>query len=203
MNEFPIFNGFGDELEHKLTTLSAKVKSFKQDDYIFMCGDAVSAIGVVLTGCVRVSKENIDGNINIISELRTSELFAEAFLCAGITVSPVTVQAASDCDILFIPFAKAHSDQQLVSNLLFIIARKSMMLSQKIEIMAGRNIREKLLLFLKTQKGMAKTKKFAIPYNREELAHYLCVDRSAMSRELCKMRDEGIIKFRKNEFELI
>ena len=77
----------------------------------------------------------------------------------------------------------------------------SMMMNQKIEILSKRTTREKLLTFFDIQRGMAK--KFTIPYNREELAQYLCVDRSAMSNELCKLRGDGLIKFQKNTFEVL
>ena len=87
--------------------------------------------------------------------------------------------------------------------MLFLIARKNIELNQKIEIMSKRTIREKLIMFLEIQRNIAHSKKFIIPYNRETLAHYLGVDRSAMSRELSKMRDAGLIKFKKNEFEIL
>ncbi len=182
----PLFQGFED-LEQLLASLSARLVSFTADELILLSGNTVSDVGIVLSGNLKVIKENIDGNINIVSELSNGDIFAEAFLCAEITVSPVTVQAINDCEILFIDYESVHKEPKLVSNMLRLIARKSIMLSQKIEIMAGRTIREKLLLFLGTQKGMTNTNKFTIPYNRDELAHYLCVDRSAMSRELCKM----------------
>ena len=82
-----------------------------------------------------------------------------------------------------------------------LLALKNLLLNQKIEILSKRSTREKLLAFFDSQRGIAK--KFRLPYNREEMARYLCVDRSAMSNELCKMRDEGLIKFNKNEFEII
>ncbi len=206
----PLFIGI-DDLDKMLDCLSAKVDAFKQDDIVLLSGNAVKYIGIVLSGSVRVIKEHIDGNINILTELKKGDTFAEAFLCAGISVSPVTVQSVTNSEILFIDFMKVNnacttpcsSHMRLIQNMLSLIAKKSIMLNRKIEIMAGRTIREKLLLFFATQKGMANNTKFTIPYNREELAHYLCVDRSAMSRELCKMRDEGLIRFSKNMFELI
>ena len=89
---------------------------------------------------------------------------------------------------------------KLIENMLGLLAKKNLMLNQKIEILSKRTTREKLLCFFDAQRGAAK--RFTIPFNREELAHYLCVDRSAMSNELCKMRDEGLIKFQRNNFEV-
>ncbi len=93
-----------------------------------------------------------------------------------------------------------HFHARLIENMLRLIARKNLILNQKLEIVSKRTTREKLMCFFDTQRGAAK--RFTIPFNREELARYLCVDRSAMSNELCKMRDEGLISFHKNTFEL-
>jgi CRP-like cAMP-binding protein len=164
---------------------------------------------MVLSGSARVIKEDENGNVMILTELAASELFGEAFACAGIEQSPVTVLAAEDSEILCIDYKKITSScssacgfhSKLIENMLKIIAEKNLLLNQKIEILSKRTTREKLLAFFDAQRGAAK--KFSIPYNREELAHYLCVDRSAMSGELCKMRDEGLLKFHKNKFEIL
>lgn len=162
-----------------------------------------------MSGGVKIIKEDISGNVTIFAELGISELFGEVFACAGIDHSPVTVQASADSEVLFIKYKKIittcssvcgfHS--KLIENMLRLIAKKNLMLNQKIEILSGRTTREKLFMFFDMQRGVAK--RFVIPYNREDMPHYLCVDRSAMSNELCKMRDEGLIKFNKSEFEIL
>jgi len=189
--------------------MDAKARSYDKDEIILLSGDRTDYIGLVLSGSVQVIKENADGNITILAELAPPELFGEVFACAGIERSPVTVQASDKCEVLSMNYRKVitlcpascsfHS--RLVENMLGIIARKTLMLNQKIEILSQRTTRGKLLAFFDVQRGNAK--KFTIPYNREELAHYLCVDRSAMSTELCKLRDDRLIRFRKNEFELL
>jgi CRP-like cAMP-binding protein len=129
--------------------------------------------------------------------------------CAGIDRSPVTVQAAEDVEILFIDYKKIITTcpsacpfhARLIENMLKLVAKKNLMLNQKLEILSKRTTREKLLCFFDTQRGSSQ--RFTIPFNREELARYLCVDRSAMSNELCKMRDDGIIRFRKNVFDVL
>lgn len=199
------------DLEGILDCLSGRVFSYKKNDIIILCGDTVNFVGIVLSGSIKIIKEDMEGNINIIVKLGVNEIFAEAFACAGIQESPVTVQATEDCEILFIDCKRIIKSCQkacvfhatLIENMLRLVASKNIMLNQKIEIMSKRTTREKLLMFFDIQRRISHSKKFVIPYNRETLAHYLCVDRSAMSRELCKLRDEGIIKFKKNEFEIV
>ena len=206
----PLWSGIGySDFEKMFRCIEAKTKSYKKGEIILLSGDTVKYIGLVLSGCAKIIKEDIDGNIVILTELEASAFFGEVFACAGIDHSPVTVQASEDCEVLFINYKKVVNScsnacefhSRLIENMLRLLAEKNLQLNQKIEILSRRTTREKLLLFFDTQRGMAR--KFTIPYNREELAHYLCVDRSAMSSELCKMRDDGLIRFKRNEFEIL
>ncbi len=206
----PLFSDIKlSDFEKMFDCIEARITQYKKDSIILLSGDAVSFVGLILSGRVKIIKEDMNGYSTILTELSTSELFGEVFACAGIDHSPVTVQASEDCQVLFINYKKVISTcssfcsfhSKLIENMLQIIAKKNLMLNQKIEILSKRTTREKLLLFFDTQRGIAK--KFTIPYNREEMANYLCVDRSAMSNELCKMRNEGLIRFNRNEFEII
>jgi len=210
MQNNPLFNGIDySDFEKMFYCIEARTQNYKKDDIILLSGDTVNFVGLILSGGVKIIKEDINGNITIITEFAVSEIFGEVLACADIEHSPVTVQASEDSEILFINYRKIiticssacgfHS--RLIENMLKLIARKNLILNQKIEILSKRTTREKLLTFFDTHRGTAK--KFTIPYNREELAHYLCVDRSAMSNELCKMRDEGLLRFNKNVFEIL
>ena len=206
----PLLQGIAfSDFESMLSCLSAGTAAYKKGDVILLSGDTVNFVGLILAGSVKVIKEDMDGDITILTELGVSEVFSEVFACAGIDHSPVTVLASEDVEILFINYRKIITvcdsacpfHNQLIENMLKLLAHKNLALNQKNEILSKRTTREKLLCFLDYQRGAAK--KFSIPYSREELAHYLCVDRSAMSNELCKMRDEGILKFSKNLFEIM
>lgn len=207
-----LFKGFeSGDLESILKCLSGKFVSYKKNEVIILSGDPVNFVGIVLSGSIKIIKEDMEGNINILAKLGVNEIFAEAFALGGIEESPVTVETVEDCDALFIDCKRivksCHNactfHTSLIDNLLAMVARKNIMLNQKIEILSKRTTREKLLMFFEIQRRTAHSKKFIIPFNREALSHYLCVDRSAMSRELCKMRDEGLIIFNKNEFEIV
>jgi len=206
----PLFQGIAySDFERMLGCLSAKTTCYKKDEIILQSGDTVSFVGLILSGGINIIKEDINGSITILAELSVPEMFGEVFACADVSHSPVTVQATEDTEILFIDYKKIITScsavcpfhARLIENMLKLIAKKNLMLNKKIEILSKRTTREKLLCFFDLQRGTAK--KFTISFNREELAHYLCVDRSAMSNELCKMRDEGLIRFQKNKFEVL
>lgn len=206
----PLFDGIAfSDFEKMLDCLSAKTISYKKDDVILLTGDSVRQPGLVLSGSLKIIKEDINGNISIITEVGPSEIFAEVFACAGVSHSPVTILAVEDCNILFLDFNKVTTvcssackfHSTLIQNMLKLIAAKTLMLNQKIDILSKRSTREKLLCYFDYQRGAAK--KFSVPFNREELASYLCVDRSAMSNELSKMQNEGLIRYKKNLFEVL
>ncbi|MCL1926319.1 MAG: Crp/Fnr family transcriptional regulator [Syntrophorhabdaceae bacterium] len=205
----PLFQRISfSDFERMLGCMSAKTVFYKKDDVILLSGDTINFVGLILSGSVKIIKEDIDGRFSILTKFDVSEVFGEAFACAGISQSPVTIQAAEDSEILFIDYKKIITSctnvcpfhSMFIENMLKLVALKNLMLNQKIEILSKRTTREKLMCYFDTERGAAK--KFTIPFNREELARYLCVDRSAMSNELCKMRDEGQIKFNRNEFEI-
>lgn len=197
------------EFEKMYRCIEAKTQFYNKGGYIILSGELLDYIGLIISGSVKIIKEDIDGNITILTELSSTELFGEAFACAGIKNSPVTVQASEDSEILYLNYKKIKTvcssacrfHSRLIENMLTLIAKKNLMLNQKIEILSKRTTREKLLAFFDMQRGTEK--KFTIPYNREELAQFLCVNRSGISNELCKMRDEGLIKFHKNVFEIL
>ena len=206
----PLFQGIAfSDFEQVFNCLPVKTAHFKKDDVILLSGDTISFVGLILSGGVQIIKEDMDGRITIITELGASEIFGEVFACAEIAQSPVTILATENAEVLLMDYKRIITSctaacpfhAKLIENMLKLIARKNLMLNQKIDILSKRTTREKLLSYFDMQRGMAR--KFTIPYNREELAQYLCIDRSAMSNELCKMRDDGIIKFQKNHFEII
>ncbi|MCL2620223.1 MAG: Crp/Fnr family transcriptional regulator [Defluviitaleaceae bacterium] len=197
------------DFETMLNCLSANTKTYKKEEIILLTGNPVNFVGLILSGEVKIIREDANGNISILTKLTTSEIFAETFACAEIFHSPVTAQATEETEILFINYNKVITICQnacvfhtrLIKNMLKLIADKNLILNQKIEILSKRTTREKILCFLNHQRRA--TKRFNIPFSREEMANYLCVDRSAMSIELGKMRDEGLINFNKNQFEIL
>lgn len=218
MNEYldiikmsPLFNGISEnEIKSMLTCLSAKSETYKKNQFIFRLGETIAAVGMVLSGSVYITKEDFWGNRSILAKAEAGDLFGETFACVQTKSLGVSVTATEVSDILFLDVGRIMTTctnvcefhTKLMKNLLYVLADKNLMLTKKMEHMAQRTTREKLLSYLSDEAQKTGSAYFQIPFNRQQLADYLCVDRSAMSNELCKLRDEGILTFQKNEFQL-
>lgn len=199
-----------EEIGSLLHCLNPRKKEYKKDEYILSTGDPIKDIGIILSGKVHIIKEDYLGNRHIMTVLEKSDLFGEVFVCAGVPKIPVTIYAVSDCEILFIDYQKILTScssactfhSMMIGNMLTILSTKTLLLNQKIEFLTKRTTREKLLTYLSAQSELAASNHFTIPLNRQELADFLCADRSAMSNELSKLKEEGYIDYNKNNFEL-
>lgn len=207
-----LFNGIDqNDYGTMITCLGGVEKKYSKDSYILMAGDTVDYVGVILSGKVKIIKEDFFGTRNIIAELGEGDLFGEAYACAGVGISNETVQASSDCSIMMIKFKKLittcsnacafHS--ALIANMLKIVAKKNIDMSDKMEIISKRTTRDKIMTYLMNEAEKNHSDQFEISFSRNELADYLCVERSAMSRELGKMQREGLIHYHKNHFSLL
>ncbi|WP_110956099.1 Crp/Fnr family transcriptional regulator [Anaerosinus massiliensis] len=200
-----------EKIEVMMNCLGAVERRYKKDTMIFMAGDPISEVGIILKGTVQVIKEDMLGNRSIVAHLTEGELFAETLACAGVLNSPVTTVAMTNCEILFIGFRRIITSctsscefhSKLIENMLNIIAQKNIVLNYKLNLLSQRTIGEKLRTYFLSEMEKTGSDKFMIPFSRNELADFLCVDRSALSRELSKLRDQGKIKFNKNEFEIM
>jgi CRP-like cAMP-binding protein len=198
-------------IESMLKCLSAREAEYKKDAFILSAGDVPTEVGIVLSGSVNIINEDYWGNRTIISKISGGELFAESFSCSDTDKLPVSVVTSEKTEVLFIDYKRIITTctsacvfhTALINNMMRILANRNILLTQKMEYTANRTTREKLLSYLSAQAIAAKSSAFAIPFNRQELADYLCVDRSAMSNELCKLRDDGMLSFRKNQFKLL
>ncbi|MFV0518573.1 MAG: Crp/Fnr family transcriptional regulator [Aminipila sp.] len=212
LKQNPLFIGINEnEIEPMMNCLLASFKSFKKNEIVYMEGDRADKVGIVAEGGIYIINDDILGNRNIIAEAKKGSLFGEAFACANMERFPVSVVAAMDCSVIFIDYKKvvttcSHSctfHQKLLENMLRIIAEKNILLNNKIMHLSKRTTREKVMSYLLFRAGQTGKEHFKIPFNRQEFADYLCVDRSALSAELSRMQNEGIINFNKNEFKLI
>ena len=160
-----------------------------------------SRLGLVLEGHVHIIREDFWGNRSIVGLAGPGEVFAESYALAGEPLE-VSVLAAAPGAALFLE-ADGLTDARLTANLLHLLARKNLMLTRKMRHMARRTTRDKLLSYLSAQALAAGSSEFDIPMDCQQLADYLAVDRSAMSAALGKLRDEGVLTFRKNHFRLL
>ncbi len=207
-----LFEGISeDEILQLLVCLNANIRVFGRGETVLRLGEDLEHIGLVLNGRVLVFRDGLLGERTLIAQVSKGGLFAEALAFARIRELPVSVEALEKSEILFLKSAKllatCHSNcvfhRTLVSNMMSILAQKSLLLSSKIRHISKRTTREKLLSYLYEQASASQSTQFIIPFNRQELADYLCVDRSAMSNELSKLQQEGILSFHKSAFKLM
>jgi CRP-like cAMP-binding protein len=200
-----------NDLPSILTSLGGKVFSYDKQTPIFIEGDQANSIGIVLSGMIHIVKDDYYGNRNIVAELSPGEFFGEVFACAGIKSMPVSVFSWEksevlliDCNRLLHPCSDNYDFHNvLMNNLIKILAHKSLFLNQKIDLLSKRSTRDKILTYLWSMARQAESKEIFIPFNRQELADFLCVDRSALSAELSRMKRDGLIDFHKNKFVLL
>ena len=199
-----------EEIDAMLKCLGTKEQSFSRGTVILHAGDTVRSIGLVLAGRVQIENDDLWGNKSVLDSVGPGQVFAETYACIPGEPMMVSAVAAETCDILFLnasrvltscPSACSHHSR-LVQNLLLLSARKNLNLSRRIFHTSPKSIRGRLLSYLSFQAAVHQSREFTIPFNRQQLADYLSVDRSAMSAELGRMRDEGILETERNYFQL-
>lgn len=207
----PFFQGMTEEeILSVLHCVSATVQHKQKDEYILRVGDSTESMGLVLSGSVLVLQEDLWGHRNIIHRIGPGEYFAEPFAATAGSVLNVSVVADEDAQIMLLnmerflktcPHACAHHSR-MVRNLVSVMAKRVLDLNEKLTHMAKRSTREKLLSYLSAESMRQGKLSFTIPYDRQQLADYLSVERAAMSVELSKLQKEGLLKTNRNHFEL-
>ena len=187
----PFFKGLTDnEILSVLHCVEAVTVSKEKDSYIFRAADSTQVMGLVLSGCVLIIQEDLWGHRNILSKCHAGDFFGEPYAASPGAVLNISVVADEDCEIVFLniqkllvtcPTACGHH-QKLIRNLVSVLANKILILNDK--------IRHSSL-------------SFDIPFDRQQLADYLCIDRAAMSTEISKLQKEGFIKTHRNHFEVL
>ncbi|QOV20856.1 Crp/Fnr family transcriptional regulator [Blautia liquoris] len=207
-----LFKGLTEkEIKLALSCLKAYTKDYKKDDVIYHSGTFVDAIGLVLSGSVNIEQDDAWGNVSILDNIGIKRVFAEAYVCAEKELLMIDVVAAEATEILFLNMNHLIETgdnsrsfyMKIVRNMLSIMAAKNLNLSRKISHTTPKSIRGRLLSYLSYQAAVQGKKEFEVPFNRQQLANYLCVDRSAMSNELGKMKKEGLLLYNKNKFSLL
>ena len=207
----PLFSGIDpQDLEPMLHCLGATTVMIPKGGPVFLEGDAAGFIGVVLEGSVQVVQEDFYGNRSILTHAEKGELFGESFACANIEAMPVSGYAVRDSKLLILSCQKMLTvcssaclfHNQLVKNMLKVVARKNLEMNNKIRFMSQKTTKEKLMAYLLEQAKSAGSEEFTIPFDRQALADFLGVERSAMSTELGKLRKEGVLDFKGAHFHL-
>lgn len=209
INNMPVFSGLsGEEVRKILGTANASIKRFRKSEYIYLAGDYIDNLCIVLNGTVQMIQEDILGYRSIITALGDGAVFAENFLGQRCKRSIVSYLAASDSEILMLSLEKILNGEDLhntrfVANVIAVLADNNTRMLEKTDIVCKKTLRGKILTYLEQEIGRQGSEIVEIPFNRTDLANYLDADRSALTRELSRMREEGLIDFEKNSFRII
>ncbi len=212
LSKTQLFAGVSEEeIGSMLNCLNARIGKYKKGECVFYQGEYMKDISLLVKGKLHVSKEDYWGNSNIITDIDVGEMFGEAYVTPNSGALLNNVIAVEDSTVIFFDVQRVittcssacrfHS--MVVQNLFYAISDKNRKLVQKIGYMSKRSTRQKLISYLSEEAARQNSVSFDIPFNRQQLADYLSIDRSAMSNELCKMRDEGMIRFERSRFTLL
>lgn len=207
-----LFKGI-DEKEVVLLNNCTKIfeKNFLKDELIFMAGQSIEDLAVIEEGKVVIECYDPWGNVNIVQILDKYKVFGESYALLENKTMLFNVRALENCKIFFVEI-KSIADKcpctcgikpKILNNLMYIMAKRNYEMNEKIIHTSGKSIRSRIISYLSFEAKRCGKEQFEIPYNRKQLAEYLKVDRSALSNELSKMRDEGLIEYKKNKFKLI
>ncbi len=199
------------ELGSLLKCLGAQVRSFAAEEYIFLAGDEINYVGIVISGVIEIMKESLAGNKHIVAFLGPSDMFAEGIVCTANRISPVTVQANEASVALMIPYERiikscgnsCNFHIGLIQNMMVVLGEKNVNLNRKLELLTLKGMREKIASFLINEAGMKRSNTFQTLLNRTELADYLNVSRTSMCRELARMKEDGLIDFYGSSFKIL
>lgn len=197
----PFFKGLSDrEILSILQCVNATTISRKRDSYIFRAGDSTEVMGLVVSGGVLIIQEDLWGHRNILSKCHAGDFFGEPYAASPGAVLNISVVADEDCEIILLhvqrlltscPTACEHH-QKLIRNLVSVLANKILILNDKITHVGKRSTRDKLLSYLSAESIRQSSLSFDIPFVRQQLADYLCIDRAAMSTRYQNYKKKGL-----------
>lgn len=210
ISKTPLFRGCSEEdILNMAKHLEFRTDEYKKGDIILGAGSIVTDIGLVLFGSVRIEYTDLWGNKSILGITPAGGVFAESYACIPNEPMLVDAVANEDCRILsisvprlFTPCPVCGSQNRLIQNLVMISAEKNLQLSRRSMHTSPKTIRRRLFSYFSQQVSAQGSRKIVIPFDRQQLADYLNLDRSALSKELGKMRDDGLIEFNRNTFEI-
>lgn len=207
-----LFKGMSEtEIKHGLYCLNTTVRNFRKGEIIYLAGDKTDKIGLVLSGSIIVEMTDAAGSRALLSRFGKGSFFGEAFAFSEDAVIPVDILANENTQVVFFAVGRLmnHSCEapsilmHLNRNLLQIAIKKNRELTSRSFHTAPHTIRGKVLAYLQTRAYETKTRDFDIPYSRQQLADYLGIDRSALSKELSHMKEDGLLDYWRNHFRLL
>ena len=209
--ETALFAGIGaDTLAAMLECIQPKTATYAKNSFITVEGEPFTGLGILLAGEAAVVKENVAGTRSVLTTLAAGDMFGEMVAFSARKSWPASVFAQSECSVVFLPPDKitgtcphaCAGHQQLIRNMLLIVSEKALMLNRKLEYLTIRSMRTKIATYLLEQRKLTGKNSFVMPLNRNDLADFLNVSRTALSREMGRMRDDGLIDFYRSSVKL-
>ena len=206
----PLFQGLPpDALEYALSYFEAHVKAYEKGDFLHQVSFPLERFGLVLSGTIQVSMDDMDGHHIIMNNVSAGGLFGEAYCFPG-TDAPIYICAVTEAEVLWMRPTRVKAprlplqerDQMLANRFVAALASRTLSLNQRIQILSRRTLREKLITFL-SQYATAQGDTFTVPFDRASMANFLGADRSALSRELSHLRKEGVLDYHRNQFRIL
>ena len=206
-----LFQGIREhEIEAMLTCLSAEERTYGKDAYIYRAGDVTGRLGVVMEGAVNIIRDDVWGNRKIIENIGGGQIFGETYACLKGEPLMVDVQASERSRILFMDVnrilttcsSSCDFHNRLIRSLMYVLAGKNLMLTKKMDIITPKSLRERVMVYLSQESVKQGSRTITVPFNRQQMADYLSVDRSALSAELSRMQRDGVISYEKNRFTI-
>lgn len=212
LNTCPLFTGFSiEEMRGILQCLDIKIQTYRKNDFITIAGEPFSEIGIVVDGNIASTKETVSGSRVLISVLSPGEMFGEMVAYSGQSDWSVTVIAQTNCTIVYFPQDKiigccekiCISHKRLILNMLKVVSRRALMLNRKVQYLSIKSLRGKISTYLLEEYNKKGSKTFQLNLNRNDLADFINVSRPSLSRELGRMRDDGIIDFHASAIKIL
>lgn len=208
----PLFSGLNHiQVEKALALMDGKIKNYDADEYVLMQGSKVNRIGIVIEGTLQIQRVDLFGRNTILTNLNQGNIFAETFVYSKVPESPVSVKSITKSKVMLLDFEKllfSNNKNCIICsninrNMLKILSTKNLILREKLDLSTLPTLRDKIMYFLSIEGEKQNSKYFSIDYDRNQLAEYLNVNRSALSRELSNMKKDGIIDYYKKTFKIL
>lgn len=206
-----IFNNFTEkELDDALSYLCAHTRLYKKGQTLIALGNKITEFGIITKGTVQISCDDINGNQMIMATVGRGDMFAESLAVTANPDSPIYAVATEDSSVLWLSAAPIRENaadsplhSKIIVNFIQAVASKCLSMNDRVQILSKKTIREKVIAYISQIAEHEKKNKIIIPLNRQDMANYLGVERSALSRELSKMQADGIISFKGNQFRFL
>lgn len=211
LKKSPLFSHVEEkDMGSLLHCLGAQIKTYQEGEYVFLAGDQVNYIGIILEGMIEIMKESVAGSRHIVAMFEAPHMFAEGIVCTRSRIAPVSVRVKEPLKVFNIPYERiiqtcgkhCSFHVNLIQNIMVVLGERNVNLNRKIELLTLKGMREKIAYYLLSEANRQHNNLFDIMLNRTEMADYLNVSRTSMCRELAKMKDEDVIDYYSNSFKI-